>query len=579
MGEVFLDRYEVEYEIGQGGMAVVYRGVDRILHRPVAIKVLHAHLAQKAEARARFAREARIIARLRHPNVVEVYDFAQEDSERAFIVAEFIEGITLSDFLRQHGPMQPELAACVVSIVARALHHAHQQGVIHRDVKPENIMVRRDGLLKLMDFGIAHVVDMEHLTVTGAIVGSPAHMSPEQVDGRALDARTDIFSMGTLLFLIASGRYPFMSDTPSGLLKAIAEAKVPDVRVVCPSFSDELYAVLRRMMTRNPDDRYQSAADVASALEQAVSVVGVADAEAEVKRFFLDPSNRSRDVKTMVASMRVGRAKELLRKGKVAAAIRELNVAIANEPQNEEALRLLMKTRRYARHREVFRTLAIVAGIVILVAALVTASMLSEPEVPEVVSTQRPELVLAPAEMTAFPKPRLGVEQVPLTRGSRPHKTPPIPRPSDVQTLIPVVIQADPPAVRITLDGHFVGEGITGELRLTPGRHRVHLSHPSCTACLDVEKEFVLEGAPGDNPRRLRFSIAYRDAILRVSGPLGAKVAVNGVIRGRTNEDIAIPMNQPKPAPVTVSVLLDGQPTRVSRVVLESGKTSVLELP
>jgi serine/threonine-protein kinase len=111
MGELFLDRYEAEHEVGQGGMAIVYRGIDRVLHRPVAIKVLHRHLSQKAEARARFAREARVIAKLRHPNVVEIYDFAGEDSERAFIVAEFVDGETLSAFLDAHGPILPELAA------------------------------------------------------------------------------------------------------------------------------------------------------------------------------------------------------------------------------------------------------------------------------------------------------------------------------------------------------------------------------------------------------------------------------------------------------------------------------------
>ena len=193
MGEVFLGRYEVEREAGQGGMAVVHRGIDHVLGRPVAIKVLHPHLLQQKEARERFAREARVIAMLRHPGIVEVYDYSGAESDRAFIVTEFVDGESLEAFFSRVGAFPPEVAALVTAAAGDALAHAHERGVIHRDVKPENLMVRRDGVLKLMDFGIAHVVDMEHLTMTGTVLGSPAHMSPEQVDGRALDARTDVF--------------------------------------------------------------------------------------------------------------------------------------------------------------------------------------------------------------------------------------------------------------------------------------------------------------------------------------------------------------------------------------------------
>ena len=194
---------------------------------------MHSHLLKRQDARNASAAGARHQAQAR--NIVEVYDYSgnsagcRPDSEDALIVTELVEGISCR-YLAMHGPMIPEVAAMVTAVVAGALEHAHANGVVHRDVKPENIMVGAGGVLKLMDFGIAHVVDMEHLTVTGAIVGSPAHMSPEQVDGKALDARTDVFSLGTLFFLLSSGSLPFNSDTPSGLLRAISEARVPDIR-------------------------------------------------------------------------------------------------------------------------------------------------------------------------------------------------------------------------------------------------------------------------------------------------------------------------------------------------------------
>jgi serine/threonine-protein kinase len=603
MGELFLERYEAEREVGQGGMAVVYRGTDRVLHRPVAIKVLHTHLSQKAEARARFAREARVIAKLRHPNVVEVYDFAGEESERAFIVAEFVEGHTLADFLHEHGPVHPEIAACVTATVARALHHAHERGVIHRDVKPENIMVRRDGVLKLMDFGIAHVVDMEHLTVTGAIIGSPAHMSPEQVDGRALDARTDVFSLGTLFFLMASGRYPFVSDTASGLLKSIVEARVPDIRAVCPTFPDELHAVLKRMMARNPDDRYQTAAEAAIALDEAVAAVGLAGGDGEVARFFADPEGRTAEARALVTAARLERAKERLRRGKPAAAIRELNVAIANSPGDEEAVRWLARTRRSARRREVSRSVLVAAGGLAAVAVVAVLAIRLLPdtgetaeEVPSAavpapavepraaaapVQIEPGQAAPAPAGEAAVPRPRLPPETVPAGRPAKPPRVAAVAAPvpaGNGPPLVAVVIQANPPAVRITLDGRVAGEGTTGELRLPPGRHVVRLTHPSCAACQDAEYGFTIDPAnPPVGP--LRYSIGYRDASLTVSGPAGALVAVNGVARGRTNERLAIPMTGPQPLVATVSVQAEGRPPRTSRVTLEAGKQSILELP
>ncbi len=591
-GEVFLDRYEVLGEVGQGGMAVVHRAVDRVLDRPVAIKVLHPHLAQKAEARSRFHREARVIARLRHPNVVEVYDYSGEDSERAFIIQEFVSGETLSSFLLRHGPMTPEVSALVVAAVARALEHAHSQGVIHRDVKPENLMVREDGVLKLMDFGIAHVVDMEHLTVSGAILGSPAHMSPEQVDGKALDARTDIFSLGTLFFQAATGRLPFTSDTAAGLLKAIAEARVPDVRTLCPGFPDDLARILARMMARDPADRYQTAAEVADALEGVTRPLGLEPAAIEVPRFFQRPKEQEAAVRRIVAAARLQRARDFLREGRFALAIRELDVTLANDPDNAEAHEVLRKARVAVRRSRVRRRVLWVAGlaggcaVLVAVAVWVVGSrpppvveVLPEPEVGVPAPLVPPRV--APAPRTSA---RRGPERVAawaVRGGSIPRKTerpngrPPEPAPPD---LVPIVIQANPPAVRITVDDRTMGTGTTGPVRLAPGRHVVTLSHPKCDVCRDATYEFTLD--PAHPPRApLRFSIGYLDALLVVRGPDGARVLVNGLPRGTTGRTLRIPMTRPDPVEVQVVVEVAGGPSRSARAVLAPGTTASVSLP
>ena len=606
MGEVFLDRYEAEREVGQGGMAVVYRGTDRVLHRPVAIKVLHPHLSQKAEARARFAREARVIAKLRHPNVVEVYDFAGEDSDRAFIVTEFVEGVSLGEFLKEHGPIQPEVAALVTAGIARALHHAHERGVIHRDVKPENIMVRRDGVLKLMDFGIAHVVDMEHLTVTGAILGSPAHMSPEQVDGRALDARTDVFSLGTLFYLMATCRYPFTADTASGLLRSIVEARVPDVRTFCPAFSDDLHRVLKKMMARDVADRYQTAAEVADALDRELAGLGLSTDSGEVGRFFRDPAARTAEVRKVVAAARMERAKEFLKKGRAALAIRELNVVLADAPDDEEARKWLARTRKAARRKAISRTTLLVgAGIAALVAVGVAAwqwiatadatdetpaeSLHAGPPEPEAtapgetaLSGVGPPSAVPPGEGDSAPVASRGATRPATGPGGQNGRgkgvkvsgggaaTAPGP------VLVPLRIQADPPAALIFLDDRPAAAGSV-EVSLAPGRHHVRLAHPNCPGCVEREFSFPIDAAhPPTTP--LRFSIGYRDATLTVPGPAGAQVVVGGVLRGRTNEPFPVPMRQPE-AVEKVMVQVEGLPPRTARVTLKAGETQILTLP
>ena len=195
VGQV-LDKYELLARVGQGGMAVVYRGIDHSLKREVAVKVLHRHLAEHAEARDRFEREAHAVAKLRHENILEIFAYSGKDSPESYIVTEFIDGWTLKQFITDHPPRFAEIGAMVVAEVGRALAHAHGHGVLHRDVKPENVMIRSDGVVKLTDFGISQMVDAQRMTVTGQLLGSPAYMSPEHVLGHELDFRTDVFAAG-----------------------------------------------------------------------------------------------------------------------------------------------------------------------------------------------------------------------------------------------------------------------------------------------------------------------------------------------------------------------------------------------
>jgi serine/threonine-protein kinase len=189
---------------------VVYRGRVKHLPRDVAVKVLHGFLAKQEDARQRFHREAVAVAKLHHPGIVEIFDYSGPDAPETYIVTELISGSTLRDFFDKHGPFpHPEMGALIIAELCRPLAHAHEQGVIHRDLKPENVMVTLDGHLKLMDFGIAQIQDGQKLTLTGTLLGSPAHMAPEVIDGERPDARADVFSLGTMLYWLAVGKLPF----------------------------------------------------------------------------------------------------------------------------------------------------------------------------------------------------------------------------------------------------------------------------------------------------------------------------------------------------------------------------------
>lgn len=587
IGETILERYEVIEAIGQGGMATVYRAVDRVLGRQVAVKVLHPHLAKSSEARKRFHREAHIVARLRHPNIVEVYDYSGEDSETAFIVQEFVAGENFSAFLERHGHLPPEVAAMVISLLAKALEHAHLQGVIHRDIKPENIMIRKDGVLKLMDFGIAHAIDMEHLTITGMILGSPAHMSPEQVEGKALDARTDIFSLGTLFFQAATGRLPFVSETPAGLLKAVSEAKVPDIRTIRPGFPDDLWAIVAKMMAKDPGQRFQTAAEVAAALESITRSLGLEPAEVEVPRFFQDPKGREESICRHVIANRLKRAKAYIATKKYADAARELDTILQHDPTNEEATQAMSRVRALMRRARARRKIGGVLLALILVAGVVTVLgiLISELKKPQEVTRSvepPPSLPVRPLEVAVIAERRQlqAIKAVQVTSSAKKPEKPQKQQnssPPQPET-VPVVIFANPPAVRIIVDGNYVGTGTTGEIHLAPGKHVVTLSHPKCDVCRDASYEIKLD--PNKPPRApLRFSIGYLDALLTVQGPEGAKVFVNGLERGTVGKQIRIPMSQPGPLDVIVSLEVDGSKTGGKKVTLAPGVATSVSLP
>jgi serine/threonine-protein kinase len=364
VGQV-LDKYELLERVGQGGMAVVYRGVDRTLKRTVAVKILHKHLADYQEARDRFEREAQAVAKLRHENILEIFDYAAGDE--SYIVTEFIDGQTLKQFVTDRPIAFPEVGAMIILQVCRALAHAHAVGILHRDIKPENIMVRSDGVVKLMDFGISHMVDLERLTVTGQLLGSPAYMAPEHVEGRPIDFRTDVFAVGIVLYQLTVNKLPFEGKNPHEVLKRIAECKFVDPRQANARIGNRLGRIILRAMAPTPAGRFGSIGEMVLAIESYLEESGLAKDKlpGELARYFAAPGAYEQALKVRLVDTLTRRGQELLDADDRSGALDCFDRVLTIDPDNERVLDVLDSLNRRARMKQGALVGACVTGLAV----------------------------------------------------------------------------------------------------------------------------------------------------------------------------------------------------------------------
>ena len=264
------DRYEIGAPLGRGGMATVYGGRDRVLGRAVAIKVLAERYAGDEKFVTRFRREARAAAGLNHANIVSVFDTGDSDGQH-YIIMEMVDGETLADLLKREGPLSPDRATWITGSIARALHAAHGRGLIHRDVKPGNVMLTRDGDIKVMDFGIARAATDDTLTQTGMVLGTASYLSPEQSRGDPVDHRSDVYSLGCVLYEMLGGRPPFAGETPVGVAYKHVHERPEPLSTANPEIPAEVEAVVMRALEKDPADRYESAEEFRGALTSAVA--------------------------------------------------------------------------------------------------------------------------------------------------------------------------------------------------------------------------------------------------------------------------------------------------------------------
>jgi serine/threonine-protein kinase len=525
-------------ELGHGGMATVYRALDTTLDREVAIKVLHPHLAHNDEARARFHREARAVAKLKHRNIIEVYDYSGPDSHQAYIAMELVQGLNLRDFVTEHPIRVPEVAVMILDQVAAAVAHAHEHSVIHRDIKPENVLMQSDGMLKLTDFGIAHVADAEHMTLTGTMIGSPAHMSPEQIEGRAVDARSDVFSLGTLLYFLATGKLPFDAPKPHAVLKQVAEARYEDPQRVIPAVGRYLSRIIGRCLRVEPAERYQTTGELVADLRSCLSEYGLQDTARELPRYFAAPEAYEEGLRPRVVEVLEKKAAAAMSAGRVAAAIETCNRILALDEGHARAMKLLRSATSTATRHRALRMGGMCAGAaaVLAVAAVVCSHLVMQGRTRAAGHFAGVAAAHAAAvRLAAFGAAVEGrrretlASQTPKPSGTR--------RPPEAETMllprraisliasppreprddlapqrerVALDVTAYPPAAQIFIDGDSRGFG-KAHASLPEGPHRIRLVHPTDKSCPPYEETITLDSAnPPRGPLRLSLRCVHK---------------------------------------------------------------------
>ncbi len=268
---VLSGRYRLESKLGSGGMSTVYLALDQVLDRPVAVKLLHREISDQADQLERFRREARAAARLSHPNLVSVID-AGEDEGRPYIVFEYIEGRTLKRRIQDEGGLPIDEAVAYAIEIGRGLTAAHARKLVHRDVKPQNVLIDPDGRAKVTDFGIARSLESEGLTATGRVLGTTDYVSPEQAMGENVDERSDVYSLGVVLYEMLVGDVPFRAETQVGVAMKHVNEPLPDVQTRRPEVSAAVAAVIDKATTKDPRDRYSTVAEMVRDLETTLEV-------------------------------------------------------------------------------------------------------------------------------------------------------------------------------------------------------------------------------------------------------------------------------------------------------------------
>jgi hypothetical protein len=527
-------------------MATVFLAKDRRLGREVALKIIHRHLRENTEVAARFASEARAVAKLKHANIVEVYDVSDDDEPERYLVVEYVRGTTLRALLTAEEKLPTEIAAIIGVEIAMALDHAHGFGVIHRDVKPENVLIAAppstpaserssnpdEALVKITDFGIAKLLDAQGVTSTGQVLGSPAHMAPEQIEGGDVDARSDVFGLGVLLYEAMVGRLPFDGKNPAQVLRRVLDGAFTPPEKARPSVGAQFSTIVSKALAHEQRGRYASALEVAEALKEELSALGFTDLRSELRAYLSDRKAYTAAYEPRIVERLVRRAAEarLLRHIPLSAAC--LNRALAIRPDDAELLAEVTNLGRAERLRRNLRTGALALGASALLAAF--AFGLSTIDLPSLLGRGAPSAAVsaAPRVPAAAPRaltPDLASSQATKSKADAPRR--PAIRPArtvetTVDAVAPVRIAVDGPQnATVRIDGAELRDWF-GTQSLPVGQHVFEFIPPNSECCEAAHRMAVeIKASSGGDPQTVRGRIQFKAATLDLRGPPGSRAS------------------------------------------------------
>jgi eukaryotic-like serine/threonine-protein kinase len=544
-GVPVLKKYELIEELGHGGMATVYRARDPRLGREVAVKIIHRHLRENAEVAARFVAEARAAAKLRHPGIVEVYDVSSEQDGERYLVVELLRGCTLRKILQSHRDMPAEVGASLVLELCDALEHAHASGIIHRDVKPENVLVElpadrgasegtTDGtgvVIKLTDFGIAKVLDAQGVTSTGQVLGSPAHMAPEQIDGGDVDVRTDVFALGVLLYECLVGHLPFEGKNPAQVLRKVLEGAFAAADRERPSVGGRWSSVVAGALAHEVSARTASPRALAELIRAELSALGITEPRAELAAYFADPAAYTARHAARLVPRLVARGEACRKGGDVPGAAADYNRALALAPQDLSILKRLTSLNSSASRRQLGRRIvAVVVGSATLGVAAFAVARWLRGAAPRVVDDT------AALPDVPMPAPAISPRSPRDVQAVAPSASPPVSAPRPRGRVTPpyggtaassaaaepreVRFQIIPTGAKLVLDGNetaWFGRTVT----LLPGAHNVQISVPDSKCCKPfVGAIHVVPAAAGElaQPQRIVHRLDMLPSSVLLSG-------------------------------------------------------------
>ncbi len=539
-----LSKYELLEEIGHGGMATVYRARDPRLGREVAVKVIHKHLRENAEVGLRFIAEARAAAKLRHPNIVEVFDVSTEDDRERFLVAELIRGCTLRKVLLEHREMPAEVGAAITLELCEAVEHAHEASIVHRDIKPENVLVelprdrcaapdrespsakKKGGgdagvVIKLTDFGIAKLLDVQGVTSTGQVLGSPAHMAPEQIEGGEVDARTDVFGLGVLMYECLVGHLPFEGKNPAQVLRKVLEGHYPTPDRERPTVGGRWSRIVAGALARDAVDRTASPAALGEQIKAELLALGIGDPHAEINAYFADPAGYGAAHGARLVPRLVDRGDAARKARDVPGAAADFNRALALAPSDLSIIKRIGALTSSAGRRRLARRVAVIAGgsaVLGLVTFGVARTLKARRVAAEAADlagalasaepSPRPTFTAVPALSSLVPAPPASgaLAQGPATsatalvrlplKGSAPIGALP-PGPSGKRNVRFVIM---PPSAKLKVDGQPVNWFSAGFVPLSTGAHAVSVFMESSKCCKTLNTSVTVEAPPEGDP-------------------------------------------------------------------------------